>query len=54
MIAFVDFDGDEGHDEGEQAERLDGVVEAGSSLFLACRAGRLENETGLGLEEKGC
>ena len=43
MIAFVDFDGDEGHDEGEQAERLDGVVEAGSGLFLECRASRLEN-----------
>lgn len=53
MVALVDFDSDEGHNKREQTERLDDVVEARSSFFLAWGAGRLENQTGLDLEEKG-
>lgn len=52
MVALVDLDNEKSHDEGEQAESLDGVVEAGSDELLACCARWLEDEGSLDLEEE--
>lgn len=54
MIAFVDFDDDERGEKGERAECLDGVVNAGAEelVFGDCSSGRLQDESGLDLEEE--
>lgn len=52
MVALVDFDGEEGHDEPEQTERLDGVVDTRSSSLLGWQAGWLENKACLDLQQE--
>lgn len=52
MVTLVDLDGKEGHDEPEQAERLDGVMDAGPSSFLGGQAGWLENQICLDLQQE--
>lgn len=53
VIALVDLDDEEGCEEGEKADGLDGEMDACSDEFLAGCGGRLEDESALDLEEDG-
>lgn len=53
VITLVDFDDEEGCEEGKKADSMDGEMDARSDEFLAGRCGRLEDEGTLDLEEDG-
>jgi hypothetical protein len=53
VVALVYLDDEEGTEEGQNTEELDGIMDAGAQQFLVGSGGRLENESSLDLQEKG-
>lgn len=53
VVAFDHFDDDESADETQNADQLDGSVDAGSHELLRGSCSRLENQCSLDLEKKG-
>lgn len=53
VVAFVYFDDGEGTQEAQDAEQLDGVVDASAEQFLVGSGGWLKDESCLDLQEEG-